>query len=112
MYSYNDWFRLLVLLVGVALGWYMVYKAEKRWQEGLGVITMLCSILIPVLIEVRMWWIRTHTMYGGDWEIIQDLISYHTSEAVLMFGAYVILGLICIVCISQIITILISRKEK
>ena len=112
MYSYNDWLRLLVLLVGMMLGWYMVYKAKKQWQEVLGIATILCSFLIPVLIEARFWWIRTHTMYDGDWKIIQDLIGYHASEAILLFGAYVVLGLLWIACISQIITRLISRKKK
>lgn len=109
-FTFNDWIRLLILVAGVLIGGFMINLAKKKWQEVIGIITLLLSIIVPILVEARMWWTRSHSMYDSDWEIIQVWLSSSSpqSGALLLF-LYVLPLVLWIICLSQIIRIIVVK---
>ena len=111
-YTFNDWIRLLILVSGVFIGGFTVGLAKKKWQEVIGGITLLCSIIIPILIEARMWWVRSHSMYNSDWDIIRDCLdSTSLQPEHILFALYIVLAALWIICLTQIIRLILLRKK-
>ncbi len=110
-FIFNDWIRLLILVLGVLIGGFMVGLAKKKWQEIIGIITLLLSITIPILVEARMWWTRSHSMYNSDWEIVQVWLSSSSPQPeALLLSLYLLLLVLWLICLSQIIRTAIVRK--
>ncbi len=111
-FTFNDWIRLLILVLGVLIGGFMIGLAKKKWQEVIGVITLLFSITIPILVEVRMWWTRSHSLYNNDWEIIQVWLNSSSPQPeALLLSLYLLLLVSWIICLSQIIRVAVVRKS-
>ncbi len=109
--TYNDWIRFLILIAGMFIGGFTVGLAMKKWQEVLGVVTLLCSIAIPSLVEANIWSIRSHSMYGSDWEIIRELLNSPNPQYKVMFSLYIILPVLWMICLSQIIRIVLASRK-
>ena len=106
------WVRLLTFFIGAAIGWTTITLAKKKWQEVIGVITLLFSITIPILVEVRMWWTRSHSLYNNDWEIIQVWLNSSSPQPeALLLSLYLLLLVLWIICLSQIIRVAVVRKS-
>ena len=105
-FTFNDWIRLLILVLGVLIGGFMIGLAKKKWQEVIGVITLLFSITIPILVEVRMWWTRSHSLYNNDW-----VNSSSPQPEALLLSLYLLLLVLWIICLSQIIRVAVVRKS-
>ena len=111
--TFNDWIRLLILMSGVFIGGFTVGLAKKKWKEVLGVVTLLCSIVVPVLAEINMCSVRNHSMYDSDWDIIKVWFSdfSFTPETIVLF-LYIVPFVLWIVCLSQIIRIVLANRRS
>jgi len=111
--TFNDWIRLLILMSGVFIGGFTVGLAKKKWQEVLGVVTLLCSIVVPVLAEINMCSVRNHSMYDSDWDIIKVWLSasHPLPETIVLF-LYIVPFVLWIVCLSQIIRIVLANRRS
>ena len=74
--TYNDWIRFLILIAGMFIGGFTVGLAKKKWQEVIGIITLLCSIVISIAVEVWIWGFRINTMNDNDWQIIWSSLNF------------------------------------
>lgn len=70
MPSSNIWLRFLVAIIGIIIGWVTVYRSHDKRRDAIGIITILCSVIIPIIISAQFWWTRMHSLYNSDWELL------------------------------------------
>ncbi len=110
MDGYYGWVRLLTLFIGAAIGWTTITLAKKKWQEVIGIITLLCSIVISIAVEVWIWGFRINTMNDNDWQIIWSSLNFIDFDTLVALS-YLLLPVLWMICLSQIIRIVLASRK-
>ena len=110
MDGYYGWVRLLTPFIGAAIEWTTITLAKKKWQEVIGIITLLCSIVISIVVEVWIWGFRMNTMNDNDWQIIWSNLNFIDFDTLVALS-YLLLPVLWMICLSQIIRIVLASRK-
>lgn len=110
MDGYYGWVRLLTPFIGAAIEWTTITLAKKKWQEVIGIITLLCSIVISIAVEVWIWGFRMNTMNDNDWQIIWSNLNFIDFDTLVALS-YLLLPVLWMICLSQIIRIVLASRK-